>query len=331
MATPPVTNAQELPRLLRADPRVHLEEPLELPGAAALRVRVLERRSQGTAVLAEQTPGARAAHPAPTSLDALVARLEAHRGLLWFDLRAPASGWSRLFTPFKLLQRRVLRSYLVQQDAFNSYALDFLRALAAEQRRPSACGCDLEPDSLGPEARAPERQALLLRASGRQATTGPVAISASLVSLFAGCRLVLGAGRGIAEALVRLRDHGVPALALTSCPGCQRAARRAGLRVAEGEVTAYFTGDNSFGADGVVLSHVVERLTPADTVGLLRRLRAGLPPGAPLAIVGASTRMHVDQALGRAALPEDLRLYPVEFLSKLAAASGFEVLGVSFV
>lgn len=317
-------------------PRGNVPDALELPGATAVRHRVMARRATGSALLDEQTRGVRPEERPKTELEALIAQAEAHRGLLWFDLAGPSRGVVRLLTPFKRLQRRLMRSYLVQQDAFNTYAIEFLRVLAAAQRRQDVCVCE----AAGSEAEgpAPRQQALLLRVSTHQDAVHPgverlvrAQPAPGLAAFFEGCRLVVGAGQGVTDALSLLRQHGLDALALSRCPSCQGAARRAGLRVAEGEATDYFAGRNAFGADGVVLSHVVEHMAPAETVGLLRRVRAVLPPGGPLAIVNATTSAHLDLALGRGRTGEDLRLYPVEFLSKLAAASGFDVLGLSSI
>jgi hypothetical protein len=250
-----------------------LEERLELPGAAAVRRRVVDRRALGEAILAEQTRG----------------------------IRSPLGPLSVAGTN------------------------------ADPRVEPAICDGHLGRSLPDPGVRAVERQAVLLRASGRPGTAARITISGSLVTAFSGCQLVLGAGPGVVESLARLRDHGVPALALTPCPQCQAAARRAGLRVADGDAAAYFAGDNSLGADGAVLYHVVERLTPGNTVSLLRSVRVALPAGAPLAVVGASPGSHVDSAIGHVRFLHELRFYPVDFLSKLAAAAGFEVLGVSLL
>jgi hypothetical protein len=152
-----------------------------------------------------------------------------------------------------------------------------------------------------------------------------------LAYLFAGCRLVVGAGYGVERYFAHVRDHGIESLVLARCRRCQQRAQQERLRVAEGDLWEYFSVPQRFAADGFLLTGIIERLSYLDTARLLRLIHRSLSPGKPVALITMSTSAHLDSILEPQEPAEDRRLYSPEFICELAQLCGFEVVGVSFL
>ncbi len=101
-----------------------------------LRRMILERRlhaeasvdkSRGNGTGIENSSGAR--------LQQLREELDSYRNVLEFDLASPMPVLGGPLTSFKRLIRRMFRSYIARQSAFNTYSLSLSESLHDETRR----------------------------------------------------------------------------------------------------------------------------------------------------------------------------------------------------
>jgi hypothetical protein len=317
-----------------------VEDVVEFVDEQSLRARVWDRRAAGTALLSRQLGESReGGEDSGAALDALLAAVEAHRGLLSFDLGGRGSVLGRVAFPFKWLQRRLLRSYIAQQEAFNDYVLDFLRVLALDRKsEPRAQRLCDGTCTAAVEAQAPELAAVMLRhverGSAADTGLGPISSSrglAGLAEFFSGCHLVLGAGPGSHEIVSGVSAHGADGVVLAHCSACQAAARSLGVRVADGDLPDYLSAIARYQPDGLALVSVVERLSPEELAGLFRLLGGTLPAGSRVALVTPSLATHVRRLLHEPHSEGPFHAHSVELLAGLATASEFEVLGVTFL
>jgi Methionine biosynthesis protein MetW len=100
-----------------------------------LRQIVAERRSTGTAAAAPPLCSHLPPPSTKVALRRLLARMDDHRDILDFSLESPLPVVGPAISRGKGLLRRLMRTYLDRQSAFNAFLLEMGRLLALEQDR----------------------------------------------------------------------------------------------------------------------------------------------------------------------------------------------------
>jgi hypothetical protein len=97
---------------------------------------ILERRLYAEASGKESEGNRKIVHdPSGTRLQQLREELDSYRNVLEFDLASPVPVLGGPLRSFKRLIRRMFRSYIARQSAFNQYSLSLSESLHDETRR----------------------------------------------------------------------------------------------------------------------------------------------------------------------------------------------------
>lgn len=157
--------------------------------------------------------------------------------------------------------------------------------------------------------------------------TGSIASahSRALAPRLAGRRRVVDLGCGTGEFLEELARAGVPAFGVDVDPEAVEACRLRGLEARVGDLFEELARGELRDFDGVVLSHVIEHVGPAEALRLLICIAARLPEGGLLLVVTPNPESLFTHLVHFWRDPTHVRFYPVELLRRLAAAAGFSV------
>lgn len=165
----------------------------------------------------------------------------------------------------------------------------------------------------GPEDDVRARQAI--HADRLAETGGPVAD--------------LGSGRG--EMLELLRDRGVEALGVDASAEMVALAREKGLDAELGDIFAFLTARTEGSLGGILCSHVVEHLWPADHVRLARLCAAALRPGGLLIVETPNPKSLIAGAINFSCDPTHLRLVYPETLAFMLESAGFQDVAIEYL
>jgi O-antigen chain-terminating methyltransferase len=238
-----------------------------------------------------------------------------------------------------IADRDALRADLTEVDAGLADALERLRHLEAGlraealERARRAEGAATGPDGAaagipplddfdylafedrfrGPEDEVRARQAA--HADRLAAAGGPVAD--------------LGCGRG--ELLELLRDRGVEAVGVDASAEMVAIAREKGLEAELGDMFSFLAGRAERSLGGVVCSHVLEHLWPADHVRFTRLCAAALRPGGLVVIETPNPKSLVAGAVNFSCDPTHLRPVFPETIAFMLERAGFEDVEVEYL
>jgi O-antigen chain-terminating methyltransferase len=132
----------------------------------------------------------------------------------------------------------------------------------------------------------------------------------------------LGAGRG--ELLELLRERGVDAIGIDASAEMVVAAREKGLRVEQSDLFAFLLGRSEASLGGIVCSHVLEHLWPADHVRFVRLCAAALRPGGILVVETPNPKSLIAGAVNFPCDPTHLRPVFPETLAFMLEGAGFD-------
>lgn len=139
----------------------------------------------------------------------------------------------------------------------------------------------------------------------------------------------LGCGRG--EFLELLRDRGVDAVGLDASAEMVSLCREKGLRAEHGDLFAFLADRPAGSLGGILCSHVVEHLWPADHVRFARLAAAALRPGGLLIVETPNPKSLIAGAINFPCDPTHLRpVYP-ETLGFMLERAGFEDVVVEYL
>ncbi len=165
----------------------------------------------------------------------------------------------------------------------------------------------------GPEEDVRERQAR--HADRLAATEGPVAD--------------IGCGRG--EFLELMRDRGVAAVGVDASAEMVGIAGEKGLDAELGDAFAWLAAREAGTLGGIIVSHVVEHLWPADQVRLARLCAGALRPGGVLVIETPNPKSLIAGAINFWCDPTHLRpVYP-ETLAFILERTGFDDVEIEYL
>ncbi|MFN8120823.1 MAG: methyltransferase domain-containing protein [Thermoleophilia bacterium] len=142
--------------------------------------------------------------------------------------------------------------------------------------------------------------------------------------------LDVGCGRG--ELVEMLREAGVDASGIDMDPDFAALAAERGLPVTQGDGIAHVAGLPAASLDGIMVSHVVEHLEPADLLRLIHGAADALAPGGvlimetpnPESLIAGSVNFHRDLTHRRPIHPDTLA-----FLCESAGFTSVEILRLS--
>jgi O-antigen chain-terminating methyltransferase len=157
----------------------------------------------------------------------------------------------------------------------------------------------------GPEGDVRERQAV--HADRLAATEGPVAD--------------LGCGRG--EMLELLRDRGVEAIGVDASAEMVALSRDKGLDADHADVFTWLVARPEGSLGGILCSHVVEHLWPADHMRLARLCAAALRPDGVLILETPNPKSLIAGSINFSCDPTHLRLVFPETLAFMLERAGF--------
>lgn len=139
----------------------------------------------------------------------------------------------------------------------------------------------------------------------------------------------LGCGRG--EFLELLRDRGVAAAGLDLSAEMVGVAREKGLRAEQGDLFTYLADRPAGSLGGILCSHVVEHLWPADHMRLARLAAAALRPGGLLIVETPNPKSLIAGSVNFSCDPTHLRpVYPETFGFMLERA-GFADVAIEYL
>jgi SAM-dependent methyltransferase len=139
----------------------------------------------------------------------------------------------------------------------------------------------------------------------------------------------LGCGRG--EFLELLRDRGVDAVGLDASAEMVSLSREKGLRAEHGDLFAFLADRPPGSLGGILCSHVVEHLWPADHVRFARLAAAALRPGGLLIVETPNPKSLIAGAINFSCDPTHLRpVYP-ETLAFMLERAGFEDVAIEYL
>ncbi|MGD9572523.1 MAG: class I SAM-dependent methyltransferase [Thermoleophilia bacterium] len=165
----------------------------------------------------------------------------------------------------------------------------------------------------GPEDEVRARQAA--HADRLAASGGPVAD--------------IGCGRG--ELLELMRDRGVDALGVDASAEMVGIAVEKGLAAELGDAFAWLAAREAGSLGGIIVSHVVEHLWPADQVRLARLCAAALRPGGLIVIETPNPKSLIAGAINFWCDPTHLRpVYP-ETLAFILERTGFDDVQIEYL
>jgi O-antigen chain-terminating methyltransferase len=132
----------------------------------------------------------------------------------------------------------------------------------------------------------------------------------------------LGAGRG--ELLELLRDRGVDAIGVDASAEMVAFAREKGLRAEHGDIFEFLAARPPASLGGIVCSHVLEHLWPADHVRFARLCAAALRPGGLLVVETPNPKSLIAGAINFSCDPTHLRPVFPETLAFMLESAGFD-------
>jgi SAM-dependent methyltransferase len=203
-----------------------------------------------------------------------------------------------------------------------SQALDRVRAQIAAAPREGAGGIPplddfdylaFEDRFRGPEDEVRIRQAV--HADRLAATGGPVAD--------------LGCGRG--EFLELLRDRGIEAIGVDASAEMAGLAGAKGLRAEHADLFSWLAARPAGSLGGILCSHVVEHLWPADHVRLAHLCASALRPGGLLILETPNPKSLIAGAINFSCDPTHLRPAYPETLAFMLERAGFEDVAIEYL
>ena len=165
----------------------------------------------------------------------------------------------------------------------------------------------------GPEEEVRARQAA--HADRLAAAGGPVAD--------------LGCGRG--ELLELLRERGVDAVGVDASAEMVAIAREKGLSADVGDLFTFLAARPAGSLGGVVCSHVLEHLWPADHLRFTRLCAAAMRPGGVLVVETPNPKSLVAGAVNFSCDPTHLRPVFPETIAFMLERAGFEDIEVAYL
>jgi SAM-dependent methyltransferase len=141
---------------------------------------------------------------------------------------------------------------------------------------------------------------------------------------FAGTDFVADLGCGRGEFLELLRDQGVTAIGVDASAEMVAIAREKGLTAEHGDLFDFLEQRPEGSLGGILCSHVVEHMWPADHVRLLRLCAASLKPGGLLIVETPNPKSLVAGSANFSCDPTHLRPVFPETLAFMAESAGFE-------
>ena len=132
----------------------------------------------------------------------------------------------------------------------------------------------------------------------------------------------LGAGRG--ELLELLRERGVDAFGVDASAEMVALAREKGLRSEHGDIFAFLASRPPASLGGIVCSHVLEHVWPADHVRFARLSAAALRPGGLLIVETPNPKSLIAGAINFSCDPTHLRPVFPETLAFMLETAGFD-------
>lgn len=139
----------------------------------------------------------------------------------------------------------------------------------------------------------------------------------------------LGCGRG--EMLKLLRERGIEAIGVDASAEMVTVAREKGLRAEHGDMFAFLADRPAASLGGIVCSHVLEHLWPADHVRFARLCAAGLRPAGILIVETPNPRSLVAGAVNFSCDPTHLRPVFPETLAFVLEQAGFERVEIEYL
>ena len=139
----------------------------------------------------------------------------------------------------------------------------------------------------------------------------------------------LGCGRG--EMLELLRERGVEALGVDTSAEMVAIAREKGLRAEHGDLFAFLAARPPGSLGGIVCSHVLEHLWPADHVRFTRFCAAALAPGGILIAETPNPKSLVAGSINFSCDPTHLRPVFPETLAFMLERAGFEDVEIEYL
>jgi 2-polyprenyl-3-methyl-5-hydroxy-6-metoxy-1,4-benzoquinol methylase len=139
----------------------------------------------------------------------------------------------------------------------------------------------------------------------------------------------LGCGRG--EMLDLLRERGVEAVGVDASAEMVGIAREKGLEAEHGDMFAFLAARPEASLGGIICSHVLEHLWPADHVRFARLCAAALRPGGVLIVETPNPKSLVAGAVNFSCDPTHLRPVFPETISFMLERAGFEGIEVEYL
>jgi 2-polyprenyl-3-methyl-5-hydroxy-6-metoxy-1,4-benzoquinol methylase len=139
----------------------------------------------------------------------------------------------------------------------------------------------------------------------------------------------LGCGRG--ELLELLRERGVEAVGVDTSTEMVAIARDKGLAAEAGDLFAFLAAQPGGSLGGIVCSHVLEHLWPADHVRFTRLCAAALRPGGLVVIETPNPKSLVAGAVNFSCDPTHLRPVFPETIVFMLERAGFEDVEVEYL
>ena len=139
----------------------------------------------------------------------------------------------------------------------------------------------------------------------------------------------LGCGRG--EMLELLRDRGIEAIGVDSSAEMVAITREKGLRAEHDDMFAFLANRPEGSLGGIVCSHVLEHLWPADHVRFARLCAAALRPGGLLIVETPNPKSLVAGAVNFSCDPTHLRPVFPETIAFILERAGFEHVEIEYL
>jgi O-antigen chain-terminating methyltransferase len=139
----------------------------------------------------------------------------------------------------------------------------------------------------------------------------------------------LGCGRG--EFLELLAERGIPALGVDLSAQMVALARERGLAAEHGDVFAWLAAREPGSLGGVICSHVVEHLWPADHMRLARLCAAAVAPGGVVVVETPNPKSLIAGAVNFPCDPTHLRPVFPETLAFMLEQAGFADVEIEYL
>lgn len=139
----------------------------------------------------------------------------------------------------------------------------------------------------------------------------------------------LGCGRG--EFLALLEAQGTSALGVDASGEMVALARERGLRAEHGDLFAFLADRPEGSLDGILCSHVVEHLWPADQLRLVRLCAEALRPGGVLIVETPNPKSLIAGAVNFCCDPTHVRLVFPETLAFMLESAGFSETEIEYL